>query len=192
MAVALPDTDGRGRSGKVPPRAHPRPGRPVTAAYLDRAAVAYLERYASSAENLRRVLARKARARAGREAEPDPNLPALIEDSVARAVRSGLVDDRSYADAKLGSLLRRGASTRTARATLKAKGVAADTVSDALAEAAPDDLAQARRYAERRRLGPWRREPDPALRERDLAALCRAGFPYRVARVALETGDGNG
>ena len=36
-----------------------KPPRQVTPAYLQRAALAYLERYASSAENLRRVLKRK-------------------------------------------------------------------------------------------------------------------------------------
>ncbi len=38
-----------------PDDAKPRPPRPVTAAYLERAALAYHERYASSSENLRRT-----------------------------------------------------------------------------------------------------------------------------------------
>ena len=127
-------------------------GKPVTATYLDRAAVAYLDRYGTSAENLRRVLARKASRRAGLKTPPGPEIMALIDETVARAIRSGLLDDRSYAGSKAGSLLRRGASTRTVRATLAEKGVAPDHVAEALDAAAPDDLAQARRYAERRRL----------------------------------------
>ncbi|MFD0938320.1 regulatory protein RecX, partial [Methylobacterium trifolii] len=39
----------------------------------------------------------------------------------------------------------------------------------------------------RRRLGPWRRPEIRALhRERDLAALARAGFPYGLARRILD------
>lgn len=167
-------------------RARPKP---LTETYLERAAIFYLRRYASSVENLRQVLMRKAKRRAGPGSEHDGeprDVGPLVDRVVAKAVASGLLDDRTYTEAKLGSLLRRGTSARTARAALNAKGVEPDLVAAALAEAAPDELAQARRYAERRRLGPWRRAPDPAFRERDLAALCRAGFSYRIAAAALE------
>lgn len=160
--------------------------RPVDTAYLERAALHYLERYASSAENLRRVLTRKARKRLGPEAAPDPALDAAIAETVARAVRSGLVDDRSFAAGKVGSLMRRGASTRAMRTKLRAKGVADDVAGAAIAAGEPDDLALARRHAERKRLGPFRVPPDPGKRERDLASLCRAGFPYRVAAQVLD------
>ena len=163
----------------------------VTELYLERAAIFYLQRYASSVENLRQVLMRKAKRRAGRASETNgdrerPDFGPLVDRVVAKAIESGLLDDRSYTEAKLGSLLRRGTSARAARAKLAAKGVGSDLLSAALAEAEPDEVSQALRYAERRRLGPWRRHADAAFRERDLAALCRAGFPYRVARAALE------
>jgi regulatory protein len=171
--------------------------RPVDRAYLERAAVFYLERYASSADNLRRVLLRKVRRRlpAG---EPVPDeIPGQVDEVVAKAVSSGLLDDRSYAGAKAASLMRRGTSTRGVRTRLRAKGVGEEVIVAALAESAPDELALARRFAERKRLGPWRTRPaaDPILarreRERDLAALGRAGFPYAVARAAL-AGEGDG
>ena len=96
--------------------------RPVTPAYLERAAVHYLERYASSAANLRRVLARKARRRLGPEGEQE-GLDEAILDAVDKAVRSGLVDDRSFADMKVGALARQGVSTRAMRMRLRVKGV---------------------------------------------------------------------
>ena len=163
--------------------------RPVTPAYLERAALHYLERYASSAENLARVLARKARRRLDGD-EPDPGLDAAIAEVVARVVRSGLVDDRSFAETKVNSLMRRGTSTRVIRTRLKVKGVADDLAGEVLAAREPDDLALARRFAERKRLGRHRPRPDPERRERDLAALCRAGFSYGTAvRVLDEVGD---
>lgn len=158
--------------------------RPVTATYLERAAVAYLGRYASTSANLRRVLLRKATRRAG--APPGLDVLAAIEATVEKAIRSALVDDRAYAEAKLASLLRRGASARTAGAKLAARGLPRETIAAALGEAAPDEFAQARRYAQRRRLGPFRAKPDPARRERDLAVLGRAGFSRRAAIAALE------
>jgi regulatory protein len=159
--------------------------RPVTAAYLERAALHYLERYASSAENLRRVLTRKVRRRLAPGEPVTEEMAAMVAEVIERVIRSGLVDDRSYADMKVNALMRRGTSTRAIRTKLMAKGVPGETVASALDANEPDDLALARRYAERKRLGPWRREPTPELREKDLAALCRAGFSFRIAAAVL-------
>mgnify|MGYP007004680707 CR=1 FL=1 len=42
-------------------------------------------------------------------------------------------------------------------------------------------------YAKRRRLGPWRRPGTrEAHRDRDLAAMARAGFPYGLGRRVIE------
>jgi regulatory protein len=72
---------------------------------LERWALHYLGRYASSAENLRRVLTRRVRRRA-----PDavPAAAALIEALVVRYRESGLLDDAAYAAARVQSLHRRG------------------------------------------------------------------------------------
>lgn len=167
-----------------------RPRRkPVTPAYLDRAAVHYLDRYASSADNLARILTRKVRRRLEPGEPVSDEVAGWIAATVARAIRSGLVDDASYAATRVASLMRRGSSTRAIRAKLAAKGVPGEAAATAIRDGEPDDLALARRFAERRRLGPWRRIPDPALRDRDLAALCRAGFPYRIAAAALDGTD---
>ncbi|MHA1114431.1 MAG: regulatory protein RecX, partial [Alphaproteobacteria bacterium] len=52
------------------------------------------------------------------------------------------------------------------------------------------DLAAAIAYARRRRLGPWRVAAARAeRRERDLAALARAGFNYDLARRVVDAPD---
>jgi regulatory protein len=160
--------------------------RPVTPGYLERAALHYLERYSSTAENLRRILTNKVRRRLGPEEALTDEIAAAIGEVLEKLVRGGFIDDRSFADAKLSSLARRGTSTRAIRQKLRAKGVGEETAAAALAEHDPDELALARRHAQRKRLGPWRTRPDADARERDLASLCRAGFPYRVAVAALE------
>lgn len=159
--------------------------RPYGRAGLERAALHYLDRYASSADNLRRVLARKALARQEERRDLAPETAAMIEDVVAATIRSGLVDDARFADMKVASLLRRGASPRAVRQRLRQKGVDDATAASALAEAEPDEAALARRHAERRRLGPFRTTPDPERRDRDLASLMRAGFSLAAARAAL-------
>ncbi|WP_375275496.1 RecX family transcriptional regulator [Methylorubrum thiocyanatum] len=181
----------------VSTRREARPEPPVTAAWLERVATHYLDRYGASSEMLRRVLLRRVERRC-RSRDEDPGAQAgLIDETVARAQRAGLVDDARFAAARLRGLRRRGTSTRQAQARLAAKGIDAETIAATLAEeregaegaeaGEPDtEERAARAYARRRRLGPYRppgtRE---ANRERDLAAMARAGFSYGLAKSVI-------
>ncbi len=155
---------------------------------LERWALHYLGRYASSAENLRRVLTRRVRRRSP---EAVPAAAPFIAALVARYRESGLLDDAAYASSRVASLHRRGESIRAMRARLAAKGVPAANVADAvsgLRAAAPDpDLAAACVFARRRRLGPFRRAA--ADHARELGAFARAGFSRRVAEAVLGCAD---
>jgi regulatory protein len=155
---------------------------------LERWALHYLGRYASSAENLRRVLMRRVRRRSP---ESVPLASALIEALVVRYRASGLLDDAAYAAGRVQSLHRRGDSLQGIRARLAAKGIAASDIADAVSQlraAAPDpDLAAACAFARRRRLGPYRRAAAEHMRE--LGAFARGGFNRRVAEAVLACAD---
>lgn len=168
------------------------PGPPPDAAALRKrlrnSAFAYVGRYASTAENLRRVLARKARRIEGVEAEA---ARAAIDEAVAFCVENGLVDDAAFAAMTVAAGKRKGLSRARIGQRLAAKGVPAELARDALP--AGDDLAGAVRLARRKRLGPWRtRAVDNAL-EKDAASLARAGYPpalaRRVARLSREEAE---
>lgn len=159
---------------------------------LYQAALAYTARYATTKENLRRVLWRKLRRAAMRndEAMPDPGAAeAEIASIVNRLEKIGAVDDQVYANAQLRTLQARGTSLRAIRAKLAAKGVPSELVSRLLESNTPeeDERSAATRYAQRRRLGPYReREAPPEQRQKDLAAMCRAGFSYNVAAAVMD------
>ena len=159
-------------------------------ALLDKWALGYLERFASSAENLRRVLRRRVRRRTS-DNETVQRAAAQIDELVARYRESGLLDDAAYAAARARGRLARGEPLRRIAAGLAAKGVAAEdraAALDALRETAPDpDLAAACAFARRRRLGPYRR--GPADRNRDLGSFARAGFGRREAEAVLGCAD---
>ena len=163
-------------------------GREIGPELLEHWALGYLGRYASSAENLRRVLMRRAR-RYSLEAAAEARI--LIEAIVTRYREAGLLDDASYAAARVEALHRRGDSLKAIRARLAAKGVSAETAAGAvsdLRDRAPDpDIAAACAFARRRRLGPFRR--GAADRRRELATLARAGFSRRVAEAVLACVD---
>jgi regulatory protein len=158
---------------------------------IERWALFYLGRYASSAENLRRVLLRRVRRRLPAAADTLPQA-AAIEAVISRYQESGLLDDAVYAAGRARAWHRRGAHSRLIRARLMAKGVAPAVAADAVANlrgaAADLDLAAACAFARRRRLGPYRRSAagEPG---RELAAFARAGFGRRVAQAVLACVD---
>lgn len=166
----------------------PTPPETISATLIERWALAYLERFSSSAANLRRVLLRRVR-RLGVEDEAPAR--AAIDTVVDKLRRLGAIDDIAYAAARARTRLRRGQSLRRIRAGLADKGVAAGDVDSAFAgiadERADLDLAAACAFAQRRKLGPFRRaEADLA---RELGAFARAGFSRAAAEAVLGCDD---
>jgi regulatory protein len=172
-----------------------RTARPITAQYLQNAAAFYLERYPATAEGLRRVLRRRVRRAEIAEAPIMDGVEEAIEATVRRFVLAGAIDDKEFAQTKARALHRRGTSSRMTRRKLALAGVDADTLDralDALDEELDTDPERrewraAVALARRRRLGPFRPEAQRAdRRNRDLAAMARAGFALSVARKVIE------
>jgi len=174
-----------------PDRQKRRTPRVATPKSLENAALHHLARYASSAENLRRVLARRVeRSARFHETSIEEGLVA-VDEIIARFVASGLLDDAGYAEAKALSLFRRGASARKIRFALVQKGVREEDIETALTsltrESGDPELAAAIKLARRRRLGPFSAPGvRDAGREKHLAALARAGFGYDIARRVID------
>ncbi len=175
-----------------------RPAKPVTAKYLQNAAVLYLERYPTTAEGLRRVLLRRVHKAELAEAPIMPAVQQAIDAIVDKFVAAGAIDDRAFAQTKARALHRRGTSTRLTRQKLKLAGIDEATLNQAMAGLDEELHADPRRrewqaavaLARRRRLGPYRADRDrKEHRQRDLAALARAGFDYDLARKVIDARD---
>ncbi len=169
-----------------PPR---RPPKKITAPYLERVAVHYLQRYTAPSEHLKRVLRRRIRKsvahHGGEVADHEPALEQVIE----RLQQAGMLDDERWTHARVGDLHRRGASKRAIQSKLGMKGAPRAMVDYALSLLDADaDLSAARVYAKRRRLGPWCLDEDERKerRQKHLAALARQGFSFDVARRVLD------
>ncbi len=179
----------------MPPRPPRRPPT-ITEPVLEKTALFYLERYAASSGHLRRVLLRRVKRAEILGADPGAVAAARAhtETLIARFLAAGLLDDRRFAESQAQSLQRRGTSRRRIRQRLAAKGVDRDFVEDAIETMAGDDetseLAAACVLARRRRLGPYRAAGQRGeFRQKDLAALARAGFSLDVARKVLAARD---
>lgn len=167
--------DGRGN------RRERKPQRPLDAARLNEMALAYVARFATSAGKLSDYLRRKLRER-GWEGEGEADLHAIV----SRFVELGYVDDAGFARGKAQSLLRRGYGARRIEQALGAAGIA-----EPLREEARGSDAERRRaalvMARKRRFGPFGGGSglDPALREKQVAAMLRAGHPLAYAREVV-------
>ena len=167
------------------PPSRRRPLPPLDAAGLDRLALRYVERFATTRGRLAAYLSRKVRER-GWDGD--------VVDTVAVAERMaalGYVDDRAFAEARGAALARRGMGARRVTADWRAAGIGEE---DAGA-LAPQVQARAREaalaLARRKRIGPYGNgDPDRAVRQRQLTAMLRAGHGFDLARriVALAPG----
>jgi regulatory protein len=174
------------------------PTEAMTEAALLEAALDYLARYAASTTRLRRVLERRVRRRSADRNVLDAARKTIAE-VIAKLTAKGLLEDGRYASTRAESLTRQGRSRRWIEAKLSADGVASPLIRDAI-EALPgsparSELGAAIAFAKRRRLGPYRtpkrrsREELKALASKELAALARAGFDHRTARIVLDAGS---
>ncbi len=180
------------------PMSKPRPPKRISKSSLENAALFYLERFSASAESLRRVLLRRVLRAAEVHGDDPAEGAALVAALVERYQASGLLDDQRYAEGKSRSLLRRGSSPRAIRQDLARRGVAGAVIENVLEALAADlapqaatlDQAAAEAYVRRRRLGPFRPpELRAQYRDRDMAALGRAGFSWEIARKVLAGGE---
>jgi regulatory protein len=164
-------------------------------ARLREAALAYLDRYESSVQSVRRTLRRRIERWAMKDGTPaEEGSIAAIEAVIEDLKRTGLIDDARYAGVKARSLFNSGRSGRAIGAYLAARGVEPAVIGDALESRTDDaenyqepDLDAARRYARKKRLGPHRPPEQRAeKRDRDMAALGRAGFSWSIARSVVD------
>jgi regulatory protein len=155
---------------------------PLDAERLDRIALRYVERYATTRAKLAAYLERKLRER-GWAGDAAPDVAGLVE----RFAELRYVDDETFAATRTASLMRRGYGPRRVTASLRAAGVEDAGVRD-------DDRAvweAALAFARRKRIGPFAAvEPDRAGREKAFAAMMRAGHdPALARRIAYAAPD---
>lgn len=167
-------------------RATPRSLPPLDAAALDRLALRYVERFATTRAKLADYLARKIRARGWEGAVVDPR------EVAERLATLGYVNDLGFGEARAAAMARRGLGRRRVTGALRHAGLSNDDAEALSAAIAARALDAALAYARRRRIGPFGTGPaDRELRQKQLAALLRAGHDMALARaiVGMAPGD---
>jgi regulatory protein len=153
---------------------------PLDDGSLRELALAYAARFATTRLKLLRYLARKLKERGW--AGERPADPEALAD---RLVELGYVNDAAWAAMKGRAMAARGLGHRRVAEQLSAAGVVPADRGDAPAPG--EALATALAFARKKRLGPFAKQisDDPAIRQKALAALLRAGHAMGVARQVL-------
>ncbi len=161
-----------------PDRKQRRAPTPLDGAGLERLALHYCGRYATTRARLATYLARKIRERGWDDAAA-ADVPGLV----ARIAALGYVDDRSFAEARGAALGRRGYGARRLAQALTQAGIEAEDRAGATETAEDEAWPRALAFARRRRIGPYAAEAaDRPQREKQLGAMLRAGHPLDLAR----------
>lgn len=149
---------------------------------LEELALRYVERFATTRAKLSDYLRRKLRER-GWQGEREADTAAIAE----RFAAQGYIDDAGYALSKARALSSRGYGKRRLDQKLWAAGVGDADGGVARLHADEEAVASALRFAERRRLGPFAREPyrDAKQREKALSAMLRAGHGFGLSRAII-------
>jgi regulatory protein len=165
----------------MPHRPRPTTCAPLDGTRLEELALGYAARYATSRARLAGYLRRKLRER-GWEGPAEPPVEAVV----TRLAEAGYVDDGVYARMKAGGLLRRGYGPRRIDQALGAAGIEEDLRREAAGDPA-EQRAAALAMARKRRFGPFHHGPfDRQVRDRQVAALLRAGHPLDSARRIVD------
>jgi regulatory protein len=168
-----------------------RRSKPLDSTSLRDLALSYVGRFATTGAKLEAYLARKIRERGVAE-DPDGRMVELdVSGLVEQFVERGYVDDDAYARSKSRDLSSRGYGARRVEQALWAAGV-----DQQLRESNAPSLAERRRsaivMATKRRFGPFglhddQERLDTAVREKQIAAMLRAGHDMDLVRFILHS-----
>lgn len=160
-----------------------RPVPPLDPASLDRLALRYVERFATTRGKLTAYLQRKIRERGWSGEPPDP---AALADRFAEL---GYVNDRLFAESKASAMARRGLGARRVNDALRHAGITGEDAAAIAPQVAARRGETLLAFARRRRIGPFAAQPaDRALAARQVAAMVRAGhapdLAWRIVRMS--------
>ena len=175
----MPRNDPRNSSRRPPVPLDPRSLRDL--------ALHYAARFATTRAKLVAYLDRKIKMR-GWAGEIPPDTGALADEFAD----SGYVDDAAFAKSRAESMARRGYGARRIAAALHQAGIEPELRGATLDAAAEHADAAAIALARRRRFGPFGdAADDPAIRQKQIAAMIRAGHSFDIARRIVHAPDQN-
>ena len=160
-----------------------RPAKKITPQRLKNIGLYYLKRFESSVENLRSVLQNRVNQYA--KENPDFNKQEAyqwVEDVLTEFEKLHYLDDKRFTEIKVRHYLSTGKPARYIQNKLREKGIANAQIEEMLDDFGYNPQEMALKLAKRKKIGPFRPDEESRKinRQKDMAALIRAGFDYDV------------
>lgn len=194
-----------------PGRENDKKARQPTMARMRNIALYQISQRELSQQGLRDILTRRMirwlnRLEPESAAEHRPLIIDNMEALIKEVVKDGMIDDRRYAEMKARGWRGRGWGSRRIEMELRKKGIGPEDTDDAIRAVDSEELdieeddvlrdeserLAAERLAQKKRIGPFRREPAPEDRleagklwRREAGVLARAGFGMDIIHDIL-------
>ena len=153
-------------------------------------ALAYVEKYAPSKQQLKTYLLKKyLRTSVPNVKKQDVNN--LIDIVLSDLEKSKFVNDKFYSDSKAKSMIQRGSSINKIRNYLISKGINKkfinETVSKIEDNNSDQDFFSAIKICKKKRIGPARTEDNrPLFYKKDISLLARNGFDFETSKKVMD------
>ena len=162
----------------------------VTVDEMRNFALAYVEKYAPSKQQLRTYLLKKYLKLSVPNVKKQ-DVTNLIDIVLSDLEKNKFINDKFYSESKAKSMIRRGSSINKIRNYLIGKGVndefIKDTVNKINEDNSDQDFFSAIKLCKKKRIGPARTEDNRSLfYKKDISLLARNGFDFETSKKVME------
>ena len=162
----------------------------VTVDEMRKFALAYVEKYAPSKQQLKTYLLKKY-LKISVSNVKKKDVMSLIDIVLSDLEKSKFINDKFYSESKAKSMIQRGNSINKIRNYLINKGInnefIKDTVNKITDENSEQDFFSAIKLCKKKRIGPARIEDNRSLfYKKDISLLARNGFDFETSKKVME------
>ena len=162
----------------------------VTVDEMRNFALAYVEKYAPSKQQLRTYLLKKYLKLSVPNVKKQ-DVTNLIDIVLSDLEKNKFINDKFYSESKAKSMIRRGSSINKIRNYLIGKGVndefIKDTVNKFNEDNSDQDFFSAIKICKKKRIGPARIDDNrPLFYKKDISLLARNGFDFETSKKVME------
>ena len=153
-------------------------------------ALAYVEKYAPSKQQLRTYLLKKYLKSSATNIKKRDIID-LIDVVLSDLEKSRFINDKFYSESKAKSMIQRGSSINKIRNYLIGKGIndqfIKDTVEKIHEDNSDQDFFSAIKICKKKKIGPARTEDNRTLfYKKDISLLARNGFDFETSKKVME------
>ena len=162
----------------------------VTVDEMRNFALAYVEKYAPSKQQLRTYLLKKYLKLSVPNVKKQ-DVTNLIDIVLSDLEKNKFINDKFYSESKAKSMIQRGSSINKIRSYLIGKGIndkfITDTVNNIRDQNSDQDFFSAIKICKKKRIGPARTEDNrPLFYKKDISLLARNGFDFETSKKVMD------